>query len=143
MKRLSRCDMLTGSSPHHTEIISRAVRSYLNLEWQRKLDEEVSTSIPLVWAKEHIGKSADFGLHTMPSIVADVPSQSNGHDCGLFVLSCMDFWTHSPPDQVNLCQDGTLKGENLCFCYAHRFCSSDTCFMRQDTEVCVVCVLPA
>ena len=127
--------VLVGSSPHDTVLISKAVRSYLNLEWQRKLDEKVSTSIPLVWAKEHPGMSPFFGLHTMPDIVANVPSQSNDYDCGLFVLSYMDFWTYTLPHHVNFCPEGKLKGEHLCFGYAYTLCRSAICL----TKVRLVC----
>ena len=114
--------VLIGLSPHDTEVISKAIRSYLNLEWQRKLDEKVGTSIPLVWAKEHPGMSPYFGLHTMPDIVANVPSQSNDYDCGLFVLRYMDFWTFTPPDLVNFCQQGRLKGKHLLCLYNLLLC---------------------
>lgn len=110
--------VLIGRSPHDTQLISKAVRSYLNMEWQHQLDDKVSRSVPLVWAEEHPGMSPYYGRHTMPGVVADVPSQNNGYDCGLFVLTYMDFWTYSPPDQVNFSDEGKLKGKHLCFCYA-------------------------
>ena len=124
-------------SPHETSSISRAVRSYLNLEWQRKLDEKLSTSTPMVWAKEHAGMSHHFNVKTIPHIVGDVPCQDNGYDCGLFLLTYMDLWTYSPPDEVHMCKEGRLKNKRLCCCYAHTFCRSAIyiCFVLQELEL--------
>lgn len=135
--------LLIGPSPHDTQLISKAVRSYLNLEWQHKLDEDVSRSVPLVWAKEHPGMSPYFGRHTMPGVVANVPSQNNKYDCGLFVLTYMDFWTCSPPHLVNFSKEGQLKGKHLCFCYACTLCTSVNCVGEQGTDVSWVCILAA
>lgn len=110
--------MLIGS-PHDTSAVSQAVRSYLNLEWQRKLDEKVGVSTPTVWAKEHADMSHLFNAETIPHIVGDVPSQDNGYDCGLFLLTYMDLWTYSPPDHVDMCKEVRLKGKHLCCYYAH------------------------
>lgn len=129
--------VLTGS-PHDTSAISQAVRSYLNLEWQRKLDEKVDVSIPMVWAKEHPCMSHNFNAVTIPHAVGDVPSQDNGYDCGLFVLAYMDLWTYSPPDQVNMCKEGRLKGKHMYCYYAHKFCKSASyicCFVSEVLEL--------
>lgn len=103
----------TGRSSHNISAISAEIRSYLNLEWQRKLDERDSMSVPMAWVKGHPGMSHKYESDTMPSRVADVPCQDNGYDCGLFVLTYMDLWTYSPPDQLQLCVEGTLKGKHL------------------------------
>lgn len=124
-------------SPHVTSTISQAIRSYLNQEWQRNLDEEISMSIPMVWAKEHPGMSHHFNAETIPHIVGDVPSQNNGYDCGLFLLTYMDLWTYSPPDAVHVCEEGRLQGKRLCCYYACTFCRSAMyiCFVFQVLEL--------
>lgn len=99
----------TGSC-HNLTAIGKALRLYLNLEWQRKLEEGVD-SVPADWAKQHPDVKHFFTGETMPGKTAQVPRQDNYCDCGLFVLAYMDFWTHAPPDQVELCERGALKGE--------------------------------
>ncbi|KAL3160557.1 hypothetical protein ABBQ32_010855 [Trebouxia sp. C0010 RCD-2024] len=94
-------DSLKGSS-HNSLVISDNMRSYLNCEWQRKLDEQDCTSTSMSWLKEHPGMPHSFNRQNMPSRVPDVPRQKNGYDCGLFMLTFMDFWTATPPDQIQL-----------------------------------------
>ncbi len=94
-------------------MIGRSIRSYLNVEWQRKLDEKDVSSVPYGWAKDHLGVEHSFEPSTMPGKNAHVPRQDNYCDCGLFVLAYLDFWTHAPPDQVELCEKGAWKGKVL------------------------------
>ncbi|KAL0035371.1 hypothetical protein WJX77_003485 [Trebouxia sp. C0004] len=103
-------DSMQGSC-HNLSVISKAIRTYLNVEWQRKLDEQDTSSVPVGWVKEHPGITHNFEPSTMPGKTAHVPCQDNYWDCGLFVLAYLDFWTHAPPDQVELCERGAWKGE--------------------------------
>ena len=100
---------LIGSC-HNLGSIGKALRPYLNLEWQRKLEEGVE-SVPADWAKQHPNMKHFFDGGSMPGKTAQVPRQNNYCDCGLFVLAYMDFWTHAPPDQVELCEKGAVRGE--------------------------------
>ena len=78
------------------------MRSYLDVEWQRKISEQDATSVPFSWAKDHPDRPAHhFTGSTIPGKQAQVPRQDNYHDCGLFVLAYLDFWTHAPPDQID------------------------------------------
>ena len=99
-----------AGSCHNLSVISKAIRTYLNVEWQRKLDEQDTSSVPVGWVKEHPGDTHNFDPSTMPGKTAHVPCQDNYCDCGLFVLAYLDFWTHAPPDQVELCERGAWKG---------------------------------
>ncbi|KAL0038051.1 hypothetical protein WJX79_000333 [Trebouxia sp. C0005] len=103
-------DSMQGSC-HNLSVISKAIRTYLNVEWQRKLDEQDTSSVPVGWVKEHPGVTHNFEPSTMPGKTAHVPCQDNYCDCGLFVLAYLDFWTHAPPDQVELCERGAWKGD--------------------------------
>ncbi|KAL3148578.1 hypothetical protein ABBQ38_014010 [Trebouxia sp. C0009 RCD-2024] len=103
-------DSMEGSC-HNLATISKALRAYLNYEWQRKLEEEDVSSVPAGWAQKHPGEKHIFGAETMPGKSAHVPRQEDYCNCGLFVLAYMDFWTHAPPDQVELCERGAWKGE--------------------------------
>lgn len=107
-----------GRSSHDSRSISDDIRSYLSLEWQRKLDEQDHTSTPVGWLKEHPGMSRKFTRQTMPSRTPDVPCQANYYDCGLFLLTFMDFWTHTPPDQIKFSPHGTFTGKTYLRLYA-------------------------
>lgn len=100
----------TIGSCHNLSSISKALRAYLNYEWQRKLEEDDVSSVPAGWAQTHPGEKHVFGADTMPGKSAQVPRQEDYCNCGLFVLAYMDFWTHAPPDQVELCERGAWKG---------------------------------
>ena len=105
---------MSAGSCHNLSSISSAIRTYLNVEWQRKLDEQDISSVPVGWVKEHPGVTHNFEPTTMPGKGAHVPCQDNYCDCGLFVLAYLDFWTHAPPDQVELCARGAWKGNTAC-----------------------------
>ena len=110
--RLLPCNI---GSCHNLASISKALRAYLNYEWQRKLEEEDVSSVPAGWAQKHPGEKHIFGAETMPGKSAQVPRQEDYCNCGLFVLAYMDFWTHAPPDQVVLCERGAWKGTQLAY----------------------------
>lgn len=97
-------------SCHNLATIGKALRTYLNLEWQRKLEETGVSSVPGGWAQNHPERKHRFEAETMPGKSAQVPRQEDYCNCGLFVLAYMDFWTHAPPDQVELCERGAWKG---------------------------------
>lgn len=119
--------MHVGSS-HNSLDISDNIRSYLNCEWQRKLDEQDCTSTAMRWLKEHPGMPHSFDTDNMPSRVPGVPFQNNDYDCGLFMLAFMDFWTATPPDQIVLddtCRwtgkHSTALRHSFDSCYAEAF----------------------
>ena len=125
----------TGSC-HNLAVIGKALRTYLNHEWQRKLEEEDVSSVPSGWAQKHPGQKRSFAAETMPGKSAQVPRQEDYCNCGLFVLAYMEFWTHAPPDQVELCERGAWKGTELMqlsqhtgvWCMCH--CSSCKCLVQ-------------
>ena len=119
------CGATTGSC-HNLSTISKAVRSYLDVEWQRKINEQDVTSVPFSWAKEHPeGAEHHFNHQNTPGKQAQVPRQDNYHDCGLFVLAYLDFWTHAPPDQVDFIdKELAWKGVLLLLCYSASMLSS-------------------
>lgn len=91
--------------------IGKAIRSYLNCEWQRKVEETGKSSVPASWAAAHPDATHDFAPATIPGKTAQVPRQDNWWDCGLFVLAYIDFWTHAPPEQVELGERAVFEGE--------------------------------
>ena len=94
---------------HNLSVVGEVIRSYLNCEWQRKIRES-TPSVPVTWAASHPGALHDFNPLTLPGKVATVPYQQNGWDCGLFVLTYMDFWTHTPPGRVEMSSAGVIQG---------------------------------
>ena len=47
----------------------------------------------------------------MPSKAAKVPQQQNYIECGLFLLTYIDFWTYSPPTYLAFSKDGSWTGD--------------------------------
>lgn len=105
--------MSCAGSCHNLTQIGKAVRHYLNCEWQRKLDEVGKPSVAASWAEDHPGVKHDFNANTIPGKRPKVPNQDNWWDCGLFALAYMDFWTHAPPGQVEICAAGAFQGKLL------------------------------
>ena len=100
-------------SSHNSVAISQDIRSDLSLEGQRKLDEQDCPSTPMRWLKDHPGKLHEFNTETMPSSTPHVPRQRNGYDCGLYVLAFMDFWSSTPPDNIEVDTEGAWTGKHL------------------------------
>lgn len=103
-------------SCHNLSAIARAIRSYLKCEWDRKVDETGKPSVPANWAAAHPGMKYDFSPTDIVSKTAQVPRQDNWWDCGLFVLAYLDFWTHAPPEQVELCGKAAFRGKSNLSC---------------------------
>ena len=123
-------------SCHNLATIGKALRTYLNLEWQRKLEETDVSSVPGGWAQKHPERKHHFEAETMPGKSAQVPRQQDYCNCGLFVLAYMDFWTHAPPDQVELCERGAWKGTNLVPLCSGIGCTSCKCLQSLTATLC-------
>ena len=72
---------------------------YLTCEWDSKLLEQDQTCVPCTWTQQNPGQQVVFNSTTLPHRTLDVPVQRNNCDCGLFVLTYMDFRTGAMTDQ--------------------------------------------
>ncbi|GIL62244.1 hypothetical protein Vafri_16462 [Volvox africanus] len=95
-------DSLAGN--HAPKAIFEGLRSYLELEWKRKMDDETAESVPRRWKERFLEAGVQapdvrFTAHTLPgvSMSARLPKQDNHTDCGLFLLSYMDFFAAANP----------------------------------------------
>ncbi|KAG2502197.1 hypothetical protein HYH03_000684 [Edaphochlamys debaryana] len=99
-------DSLEGS--HQPQAIYKALRTYLEHEWMRKAeDESQPDSVPRRWAQEWRRQNPDaaalprlqFAGESLPGIriMSRLPKQNNHHDCGLFLLSYIHFFTAGNP----------------------------------------------
>lgn len=128
----------SAGSCHNLSAIGKALRTYLNHEWQRKLEEKDVSSVPAGWAQKHAEQQHKFEAETMPGKSAQVPRQKDYCNCGLFVLAYMDFWTHAPPDQVELCERGAWKGTE-CMLPSHGIhCTSCKGLHAAQHQLCVI-----
>eukprot|EP00877_Chromochloris_zofingiensis_P014687 jgi/Chrzof1/9472/Cz04g04110.t1 len=89
---------------HETGSIVAAIRTYLTHEWKRKEDERgASDSIPRHWSQEHEGEDMVFDKNNMKHFkVKAVPKQDNHCDCGLFLLTYLEFFVYAAPEAINL-----------------------------------------
>eukprot|EP01129_Flabellula_baltica_P002209 TRINITY_DN12050_c0_g1_i1.p1 TRINITY_DN12050_c0_g1~~TRINITY_DN12050_c0_g1_i1.p1 ORF type:complete len:317 (-),score=76.02 TRINITY_DN12050_c0_g1_i1:42-992(-) len=79
--------ILILDSLHSTkdEGIGNKIRNYLNLEWSDKKE----------WSEE--GFPRLFSQTNMPLYIIDVPKQSNGSDCGIFLIRYIELFCIQPP----------------------------------------------
>eukprot|EP00798_Chlamydomonas_sp_ICE-L_P026299 gene26299-17392_t len=99
---LMHCDSMDGGHPTNT--IFENLRSYLFNEWQRK-SEEAGDNVPRRWMDQRRSvesnvqppdfrnKNVCFGCP-----MSRLPNQDNHCDCGLFLLSFIEFFCHARPD---------------------------------------------
>ncbi|EFJ53251.1 hypothetical protein VOLCADRAFT_86350 [Volvox carteri f. nagariensis] len=95
-------DSLDGN--HAPKAIFEALRSYLEHEWRRNMEDETQDSVPRRWKARFLAAGRDvpevrFTLQTLPglSMAARLPKQDNHTDCGLFLLSYVDFFVAANP----------------------------------------------
>ena len=65
-------DSMSPAGGHNSETVTRAIRKYLNKEWQ---------------ARSNSGDEIKFTSKVMPAYRVNVPRQQNGCDCGVFILA--------------------------------------------------------
>ncbi|KAK9818403.1 hypothetical protein WJX72_012123 [[Myrmecia] bisecta] len=94
---------------HPTVTIATNLLSYLQLEWQRKIEEGKaggarSTAFEWAEAEEAVGASAvrEFSKATFLHKRLPVPQQDNHCDCGLFLLAYLHYFLHSLPAHIHV-----------------------------------------
>ena len=68
-------DSMSPAGGHNSETVTRAIRKYLNKEWQ---------------ARSNSGDGVKFTAKVMPAYRVNVPRQQNGCDCGVFILAFVE-----------------------------------------------------
>ncbi|GLC56667.1 hypothetical protein PLESTB_001132700 [Pleodorina starrii] len=109
-------DSLDGN--HAPREIFDALRGYLEHEWAQKAAEDTQDSVPRRWAERWRAAGQEpprvhFGVDTLHglSMAARLPKQDNHTDCGLFLLSYMDFFVAASPRCIVL--NGASKANNV------------------------------
>jgi hypothetical protein len=87
---LGSCAIQRGLSALHVP----SVQCRPHISPVRPQASEDDSSVPARWAQEHPGQERVFSQATMPFLRCDVPQQDNHCDCGLFVLSHIEFFIH-------------------------------------------------
>lgn len=68
-------DSMSPAGGHNSETVTRAIRKYLNKEWQ---------------ARSNSDDEVKFTSKVMPAYRVNVPRQQNGCDCGVFILAFVE-----------------------------------------------------
>jgi len=68
-------DSMSPAGGHNSETVTRAIRKYLEKEWQ---------------ARSNSGDEVKFTSKVMPAYRVNVPRQQNGCDCGVFILAFVE-----------------------------------------------------
>ena len=64
------------------------------------------------WAATHHG-DAQRDFSQLPCLRVAVPQQPNSHDCGLFALTYLQFFTAGLPEHIILEQPGVIRQQDL------------------------------
>ncbi|GFR42304.1 hypothetical protein Agub_g3204 [Astrephomene gubernaculifera] len=107
-------DSLEGS--HGSQPVFQALRSYLRHEWVKLMADETLDSVPRRWAERF--RSAGQEPPAVPldtpqglpgvRLTSRLPKQTNSHDCGLFLLTYMEFFIAGNPACIVI-QDSNAK----------------------------------
>mmetsp|Transcript_32464 Transcript_32464/g.91996 ORF Transcript_32464/g.91996 Transcript_32464/m.91996 type:complete len:1169 (+) Transcript_32464:431-3937(+) len=104
----SSCILLLDSmlGGHNQRTVAAALRAYLQIEWSTKA-KAGGNSIPAKWAASHLKVNdslsqapggLQFNRNNMKERKPRLPRQSNHTDCGLFLLTYLEFFLHSLPE---------------------------------------------
>ena len=95
-------DSMSPAGGHNSETVTRAIRKYLNKEWQ---------------ARSNSGDGVKFTAKVMPAYRVNVPRQQNGCDCGVFILAFVERFLSDCPKVLTkeIVQRATQKHRGLSY----------------------------